>query len=98
MRKGAARCPCVEGWDSLVIFHTQPYRAGAVAAARVTAAGAIVWRTETALGRVEEALPDPDHPAFIGARPRIKGKVPEPLLVVIDRKTGEAATHSLLVE
>lgn len=86
------------GGDSLVIFHTEPYRAGVVLLARVNAAGETLWRTETALGRVEEALPDSVRPAFIGVRPRVEGKVPEPLLVVIDAETGKAATHSLLVE
>ncbi len=88
----------LQGGDSLVIFHTAPYRAGVVVIARVNAAGEFRWRTETALGRLDEALPDPARPAFIGARPRVEGKVPEPLLVVIDAQTGKAATHSLLVE
>jgi hypothetical protein len=88
----------LEGGDSLALFHSEPYRAGFVSLARISAAGDVVWRTQTALGRVEEALPDPFRPALIGVRPRIEGEVPEPLLVVIDAQTGQAATHALLVE
>lgn len=88
----------LDGGDFLRIHNTRPYREGYVVASRVTAAGEIVWRIETELGRVEEALPDPAYPALVGARPRQEGKVPEPLLVIIDAATGTATTHSLLVQ
>lgn len=86
------------GGDRLLLYWTKRYREGAMIVARVDAKGDTVWRTQTGIGRLDEALPDLDRPAFIGARPRIEGKVAEPLLVVIDAETGRAATHSLLVE
>ena len=87
----------LEGGDFLRIHDTKPYRAGFVVVSRVTAAGDKVWSIETALGRVEEVLPDKNYPALLGERPREEGKIPEPLLVVIDAKAGTAAVHSLLV-
>lgn len=87
----------LEGGDFLRIHNTKRYREGLVVASRVTAAGDIVWRIETELGRVEEVLPDAAFPALLGGRPREEGKVPEPLLVIIDAEAGTAATHSLLV-
>jgi hypothetical protein len=86
----------LEGGGFLLIYHTKRYREGSVVAARVAADGRVLWRRETQLGRVEEALPDAARPAFVGVRPREEGKVPEPLLVVLDAASGEAATHSLL--
>lgn len=86
------------GGDNLLVYWSKRYREGLMTVARVDAAGEIGWRTETDLGRLDEALPDQERPAFIGARPRIEGRVAEPLLVVIDAQTGRAVTHSLLVE
>jgi hypothetical protein len=63
----------------------------------VSPEGAIVWRVETAIGALNEALPDPARPALIGARPREEGKVPEPLLVILESRNGGADTHSLLI-
>ncbi|MEZ5367512.1 MAG: hypothetical protein R2748_35500 [Bryobacterales bacterium] len=84
--------------DFLAVFWAQRYRDGAFFVARIAPSGAIVWRTETALGALGEALPDATRPAFVGRAPRIEGKVSEPLLVVIDAETGKAETHSLLVD
>jgi len=86
------------GGGYLGLYWTQRYREGVIIAARVDAAGAVIWRTETELGRLDEVLPDAERPALIGTRPRAEGRVPEPLLVVIDVQTGRAATRSLLVE
>jgi hypothetical protein len=86
------------GGDLISIFYTRKFREGALVVARVAPDGALRWRTETAIGALDEVLPDPVRPAFIGARPRVEGKVPEPLLVVIDAETGGAATHTLLVD
>lgn len=88
----------LESGDFLAVYWTQRYREGNMFAARIAASGAVVWRKETALGKLDEALPDAARPALVGARPRIEGKVAEPLLIIIDAETGEAATHSLLVE
>lgn len=87
----------LDGGDFLLVYHTKRYREGVVAVARVNAAGEIVWRAKTPLGRIEEALPDPARPALIGVGPREEGKVPEPLLVVIDASTGSIVSHALLV-
>jgi hypothetical protein len=88
----------LQGGDFLRIHHTKPHREGLVIVSRVTASGESVWRIETALGRVEEVLPDAAYPALVGVRPRQEGKVPEPLLVIVDAAAGTAATHSLLVQ
>lgn len=87
----------LDGGDFLAVYWTKRYREGALTLARVSLSGEIVWRAETALGRLDEALPDPLRPALVGARPREEGKVAEPLLVVADAATGRVETHSLLV-
>lgn len=84
--------------DVLALYWTKPYRAGALSVARVAPSGAVRWRTQTEIGALDEALPDASRLALIGARPRVEGKVSEPLLVVIDMQTGRAAARSLLVE
>lgn len=84
--------------DLFAIFRTRPYQGGVLEFARVSASGAVLWRTQTPLGALDEALPDAALPVLVGARPREEGKVPEPLLIVIDAETGAATAHSLLVE
>lgn len=84
--------------DFFAVYWTKRYREGLMVVARVSKSGDVVWRTETEIGRFDEALPDPSRPALVGARPREDGKLSEPLLVVMDAITGGAVTHSLLVK
>lgn len=88
----------LDGGDFLAVYWTRPYRAGPLFAARVRPSGAVAWRTETALGSLGEALPDPARPALVGERPQAEGKVPEPLLIILDAGKGGADAHSLLID
>ncbi|MBK8058218.1 MAG: hypothetical protein IPK33_10125 [Gemmatimonadetes bacterium] len=83
------------GGGALLTYETKPRRAGVVFAARVAADGSLAWRTDLGIGKLLDVLPDPERPAFVGERPRIPDKVPEPILVVIDARTGRATTYSL---
>ncbi|MBK9977144.1 MAG: hypothetical protein IPP20_04305 [Gemmatimonadetes bacterium] len=83
------------GGGALLTYETKPRRAGVVFAARVAADGSLTWRTDLGIGKLLDVLPDPESPAFVGERPRIPDKVPEPILVVIDARTGRATTYSL---
>jgi hypothetical protein len=88
----------LSGGGFLLLYETKPYRAGAVVAARVDGTGKVVWRTDTGIGELREVLPDPDYPALIGDRPKVPDKLSEPILVVVNAKTGQLVTHSLWLQ
>ena len=62
---------------------------------RIDAKGQSHWKTDTGIGRLQQFLPDEHKLAFIGTRPPVPGKVPEPILVFVNTRTGTATTHSL---
>ncbi|MBK9129886.1 MAG: hypothetical protein IPM13_19225 [Phycisphaerales bacterium] len=80
----------------LLVFETQRYREGTVSLARLDDDGRELWRVDLGLGELQQVLPDRDRPAFLGTRPRVPGKVPEPVLVVVDARTRATTTWSLL--
>jgi len=84
--------------DVLLLFESKPYRAGTVMVARIRADGTRVWTLDTGIGELREVFPDPAYPALIGDRPREPGKVPEPILVVVDVGAGRVTTRSLWLE
>ena len=53
------------------------------------------WQVETGIGELLDVLPDAEWPALVGQRPRVPDKVPEPILVVVDAKSGRVRTWSL---
>jgi hypothetical protein len=57
--------------------------------------GKTSWTADTGIGRLEQVLPDEKVIGFIGARPAIPDKVPEPILVLINISTGGITTNSL---
>ena len=65
--------------------------------ARVDATGKILWKTDSGIERFKLAqiLPDARNLAFVGTRPPIPNKVPEPLLVIVDNQTGAVSTSTL---
>lgn len=82
---------------ALMLYTSRAGLAGTVAVARVDDEGAIVWSADTQLDAfaLEQILPGEDTTAFIGTRVRVPGKVPEPLLVLVEHASGRLATHSL---
>jgi hypothetical protein len=81
----------------LMLFTSDGGLKGTAVMARIDLAGAEVWRTDTGIDRfkLSQILPGSDVTALVGTRPSEEGKVPEPLLVLVDHATGEAVTHSL---
>lgn len=99
VRAGAGQEPLLltEGAGHLMVFTSTPGLAGTLVVARVDPQGNVAWKTDTGIDRFKLAqiLPDPRQVAFIGTRPPAAGKVPEPILVIIDTRTGEASTSTL---
>ena len=81
----------------LMVFTTSPSLGGTLSVARVDPEGKVSWKIDTGIDRFKwsEILPDPTHPAFIGTRPPVPGKVPEPILVIVDTRPGTASTRTL---
>ena len=80
---------------ALMVHETRPRRAGTVVVSRVSASGAVAWTVDTGIGQLLDVLPDATWPAFVGERPRIPDKVPEPILVIVDASSGRTRTFSL---
>lgn len=82
---------------ALMLYTSAPGLQGTAMIARVDTAGAIVWNADTGIDRfnLAQILPGTDSMAFVGTRPREEGKVPEPLLVIVENATGLVTTHSL---
>lgn len=74
-----------------------PGLGGALVVSRLDAQGKVQWSTNTNLNRftLKQILPGPQVIALIGERPPIPDKLSEPLLVLVDAKTGKLTTHSL---
>lgn len=79
----------------LMASRTNAGMQGTVTISRVNAAGEPLWTTNTGIADLDQILPDAEHAAFTGKRPRIPGKVQEPVLAIINNATGVATIHSL---
>lgn len=99
VRAGAGADPLrLSGPDSfLMIYTSKPGLGGTVMLARVDAAGKILWKADTGIERfkLSQILPDARFMAFIGTRPPVPDKLSEPILVVVDTRSGAASTVSL---
>ena len=82
---------------ALMLYTSAPGLKGTAMIARVDTEGAVVWQVDTGIDRfnLTQILPGADSMAFVGTRPREEGKVPEPLLVIVQNSSGSATTHSL---
>lgn len=65
--------------------------------ARVDLDGKVLWSTDTGIDRFSllQILPGEGLTAFVGPRPSEPGRVPEPLLVIVEHEAGKPTTHSL---
>ncbi|MBK8741352.1 MAG: hypothetical protein IPM02_18380 [Betaproteobacteria bacterium] len=81
----------------LMVFTSAPGLAGTLVVARVNADGKLAWKVDTGIDRfkLSQVLPDPRFAAFVGTRPAVPGKVPEPILVAIDMRSGAQSTSTL---
>jgi hypothetical protein len=86
-----------EGAGHLMVFTSAPGLAGTLVVARVDARGKPVWKVDTGIDRFKwsQILPDPRIVAFVGTRPPVPNKVPEPILVTIDTQSGSPSTTTL---
>ncbi len=82
---------------ALMICTSEPGLKGTTVVARVDTQGRIIWKADTGIDRFKltQILPGKASFAFVGTRPSEEGKVPEPLVVIVDNVTGETATCSL---
>lgn len=82
---------------TLMIYTSDPGLKGVLVVARIDFSGQLLWQADTGIDRfsLQQILPGTESIAFVGTRPREEGKVPEPLLVIVDHTSGEISTHSL---
>jgi hypothetical protein len=59
--------------------------------------GNLLWTNDTGLDRftLKQILPGEHVLAFIGTRPPVPNKLSEPLIVLVDSKSGKLTTQSL---
>lgn len=91
----ALRLAGAEGY--LMTSRTKPLFEGTHLLMRLDAKGQVQWSADTGIAELDEFLPDPQSPAFIGRRPRIPDKLQDQILVVVDATNGSIVTHSLKV-
>jgi len=89
------RLPEPDGF--LIAYTSAPGLQGTLVVARVDITGTIVWKSDTGMDRFEwrQTMPDASRIAFVGRRPRIPDKVAEPILVILDTRSGGMTTTSL---
>ncbi len=82
---------------ALMLYTSLPGSNGTLKIARVDLSGAPVWDADTGIDRfrLSQILPGERSTVFAGTRPPIPGKVPEPLLVIVEHDSGKTATYSL---
>ena len=84
--------------DSFLMTYTSKAgRGGTLMVARVDATGHFLWKADTGIERFKlaQVLPDAHNIAFVGTRPPVPNQVPEPLVVIVDNKTGAVSTSTL---
>jgi hypothetical protein len=81
----------------LMVYTSQPGLYGTLMLARADGAGKILWQSDTGLDRftLSQILPDARFMAFRGTRPPVPDKVSEPVLVIVDNRSGASSTVSL---
>jgi hypothetical protein len=95
MRTDPLRLEKPDGY--LMIYTAGPGLGATTIVARVGPDMRLAWKTDTGIDRfkLRQILPDARTPAFIGTRPAVPDKVPEPILVVVDAHSGRAVTTTL---
>lgn len=82
---------------SVMIYTSNPGRTSTLMMARVDLTGTVLWSVDTGLDRfdLQQILPGKTSMAFVGMRPPVPNKVREPLLVIVDVRTGKVESYSL---
>ncbi len=82
--------------DSVLLLHRSKAGLGEpLTLTRLRPDGSAVWECSTGIGRLQQVLPAAESMALIGDRPGTPGKVPEPILVLINNATGATNAISL---
>jgi hypothetical protein len=82
----------------LRLFEKARWPRGTVFLSRIDESGATLWEADLGVEHLDESLPDPKLPAFIGRLPAAPNKMGEPVLVVVDATSGAVTRHSLLMK
>jgi hypothetical protein len=82
---------------ALMLYTSRPGLGATLMVSRVSLQGDVLWKVDTGIDRfsLQQILPEEGSTAFVGTRPRVEGKVPEPLLVVVEHGKGTLRTLSL---
>jgi hypothetical protein len=81
--------------DSLLIAHEGKFPEITLQVHRVTLEGKLLWTADTRINRDLEILPGRDVIAFRGAPQVPSGKFPQPVLVLLNPRTGEIQSREL---
>jgi hypothetical protein len=82
---------------AVLLFSASAALGSTLVVARSTDEGQLLWQQDTGLDHfaLQQILPGATATVFVGTRPRQPDRVPEPLAVVVDHRTGELRSHSL---
>lgn len=82
---------------ALMLHMSAPGLLGTAVVARVDATGQVRWRSDTGIDRftLQQILPGETSFVFVGTRPRVPDRVPEPLIVIVDNATGRTTVRSM---
>ncbi len=64
---------------------------------RVDLQGQILWQADTGITELDQILPDPRALAIVGKQAAPSGKLPKPVLVILNNESGALSSHSLWV-
>ena len=82
--------------DSVLLTHRSSIGStGTLLVSRLEPNGKTSWTADTGIGILQQVLPGEKFTAFIGTRPAIPEKLPEPILVIVNTDAGGMTAHSL---
>jgi hypothetical protein len=68
---------------------------GTIVLARIDGSGKPLWEAQTGVGELQQILPGEASTALVGLRPRVHDQLQEPLLALVDHRTGAVSVVSL---
>lgn len=82
---------------ALMVCSSDAHANATLVVARVDTQGQVLWKVDTGIDRftLQQVLPGTHSSAFVGTRPPVPDKVPEPVLVLVEHATGRLTVRSL---